>query len=77
MLWNDLSYDTQLKIMEIIEETLLHQTDENLQDGMVAALTELEIWSHAPIISLEEEPYVAQAQFVDDEWDRIVDSFKN
>lgn len=81
MLWNELSYDEQLKVMELIEDALLRQTNERMQDGLVAALTELEMWSHAPCEEMVpfEEPYVAQAQWdeFDSEWDRIAQSVEN
>ena len=79
MLWNELSYNDQLKVLNLIEDLLLRQSDEEMQDGLVAALNELEIWSHAPCggsLTSIEEPYVAQAQLaeLESEWDRIAES---
>lgn len=65
-LWNEINYETQMKIMSLIEDLLLKQTNESIQDGMVAAITELEIWSNSPCeviesLSIEEDPFTAQA----------------
>lgn len=74
-LWNEIDYDTQIKVMSAIEHLLLQQTDEPIQEGMVAALTELEIWSHSPCEVIdavpieEDDPFTAYASdiiFLDD-----------
>lgn len=48
LLWNELDYELQVKVLGLIEETLLKQTDINLQDGLVAAMNELELWDNSP-----------------------------
>lgn len=65
VMWNELSYELQLKVISLIQDDLLlKQTDIDLQDGLVAALAELETWSNSPCPISEdydEYPYVAQA----------------
>jgi hypothetical protein len=46
--WNELTFEQQQKILACIEDLLLRQTDIDMQDGLVAAMTELETWSHSP-----------------------------
>lgn len=48
-MWNDLSYEFQLKVLEKIEDVLLKELDEEMQEGLVEALIELELWSNKPI----------------------------
>jgi hypothetical protein len=77
MLWNELSYEDQIKVMNLIEDLLLRQTHESMQDGLVAALNELELWSNSPCETIPpEEPFIAQAHFVkkNTEWDKFVSS---
>lgn len=68
MQWNNLDYEVQVKIMSLIEDLLLEQTDIEIQDGMVAALKELEMWSNTPCPTTEDwpYPYVADAIGQDD-----------
>jgi len=60
-MWNDFSYEDQQKVLDKIEEVLLREKDEHMQDVLMAAMIELEIWSNSPIIS-ENEPDVVEAQ---------------
>lgn len=46
--WNDVDYKTQKKILDMLEELLLKQTEFEIQDAMVAAIVELEVWSNRP-----------------------------
>jgi hypothetical protein len=48
MQWNDVDYKTQKKILDMLEELLLKQTEFEIQDAMVAAIVELEVWSNRP-----------------------------
>lgn len=48
LLWNEIEYETQVKILELIEECLLKQKDIPIQDAMVAAINELELWDNSP-----------------------------
>jgi len=46
MQWNDLTWEMQVQVLDKFEDLLLHQTDIAMQDAMVAAIVELEIWSN-------------------------------
>ena len=46
--WNDVDYKTQRKILDMFEDLLLKQTEFEIQDAMVAAIVELEVWSNRP-----------------------------
>lgn len=62
--WNNVNYKTQKKILDMLEELLLRQTDFEVQDAMVAAIVELEVWSNRPCPVQDEDeqgPYIAQA----------------
>lgn len=64
LLWNEIDYKLQVKVLELIEDTLLKQTDIALQDGLVAAMNELELWDNSPCSGWEEPdpfPFIAQA----------------
>jgi hypothetical protein len=61
LLWNEIDYETQVKVMDLVEQLLLKQTEIPLQDGMAAALAELEIWSNSPCKVLEQ---------IDKGWDK-------
>lgn len=54
MLWNDLNYDLQLKVYACIEGALLKEKDESIQDAIVLAIKELEIWDNSPCPIIEE-----------------------
>ena len=62
--WNNVDYKTQRKILSMLEELLLKQTEFEIQDAMVAAIVELETWSNRPCPVQDEDeqgPYIAQA----------------
>lgn len=59
MLWNDISYELQLQVINKMGDLMLKEKDEFLQFAMAAAMVELEMWSNSPCSS--EEPYVAFA----------------
>lgn len=73
MLWNELSYPDQVKILSLIEDLLLRQTEEKIQDGLVAALVELETWDNSPcrgLTSIEDQKAMqAQLAAIDAGWD--------
>jgi hypothetical protein len=73
MQWNDVDYKTQRKILDMLEDLLLKQTNTDIQEAMVAAILELEAWSNRPCpVQYEDEngPYIAQAvDAVDPDWD--------
>lgn len=65
-LWNEISYDKQQKVLDLIEDLLLRQTDEEMQYGLAAALSELEIWSNTPCTITDDDGYgVYVAEAVD------------
>lgn len=68
MLWNELTWEMQMQVVDKIEEVLLKETNVEMQDAIVAAMNELEIWSNTPCKIIEDfrgseegEPYVANA----------------
>lgn len=48
-LWNDFDCESQIKAMNLIEDLLLNQTDNNMQEAIIAALEELKYWSAIPL----------------------------
>jgi hypothetical protein len=74
MIWNELDYETQMKVIDKVVDLLKHEDDALMQDGIMAAVHELEIWSNSPVTN-DDEPYVAQAQFAESEADflRFID----
>lgn len=63
MIWNQLDYATQLRIVNKIFQLALIEDDDCIKDGLIAAINELEIWSNSPIE--DDELYVVQAQFLE------------
>lgn len=61
MQWNELDYDLQTKIIDRIVDLLTLEEDYDIQDGIIAAVHELEMWSNSPCLIVEEEIFVAQA----------------
>jgi hypothetical protein len=51
MIWNQLTYETQTKIVDKIIDLLKEDNDDLTQDGLIAAVNELETWSNSPILS--------------------------
>ena len=66
MIWTDLDFTTQEKVIDKIVELLKNEDDDLVQDGLMAAVHELELWSNRPIPETE-EPFIAQAQYVEPE----------
>jgi hypothetical protein len=71
MQWNELEYSFQMKIIDRIASLL--KEDDEMKDGIIAAIHELEIWSNSPCLPLEderanieEEPFISSA--VDQEY---------
>lgn len=54
MNWNSFDYATQKKILDMLEDLLLRQTDIEIQEAMVAAILELEAWSNRPCPIIDE-----------------------
>lgn len=53
MLWNKLEYVDQVKIIDKIVSLLETEEDPIAQDGLMAAIYELEIWSNSPVKTLD------------------------
>jgi hypothetical protein len=69
MQWNNIDYDMQMKILDRIGDLILQETDESMQFGIAAAITELEVWSNSPIREVGhtlEEPPVEQKPILPD-----------
>lgn len=47
VMWNHLQYADQVKAMNKITELIKSQTDPIVKTALIAALSELEIWSNA------------------------------
>jgi hypothetical protein len=59
MIWNQLDYDLQQKVIDRIVTLLESEEDSNMQDGLIAAVHELEVWSNSPcqVLDIEEDPF--------------------
>lgn len=66
MIWNQLSYDLQSAVIDRIVDLLKNEKDDDVVDGIIAAVHELEVWSNSPcqviepdrtIFLLEEDPF--------------------
>ena len=63
MIWTELDFKTQEKVIDKITELLNHEYDNIIQDGIMAAVCELELWANRPAPE-DNEPFIAEAQFV-------------
>ena len=54
MLWNELNYDLQQKVIDRIVDLLKDEENDAMQDGLIAAVHELEVWSNTPCIIIGE-----------------------
>ena len=57
MLWNHLDYSTQVKVIDRIVDLLKNEEDDLMQDGIIAAIHELEVWSNTPCQVIDEEGF--------------------
>jgi len=59
MLWNHLDYNLQSKVIDRIVDLLKDEEDSIMQDGIIAAVHELEIWSnsHCTVTDVEDDPF--------------------
>ena len=60
MIWNELEYDLQRKVIDRIVDLLKDEESGDMQDGIIAAVHELEIWSNTPCQIIGDD-YVASA----------------
>lgn len=67
MTWNQLNYELQKQVINALIKSLETEEDSLMQDGIMAAINELELWSNSPIDSEssagEEISFVARANF--------------
>ncbi len=71
MLWNELDYDLQVKVIDRIVDLLKDEEDGAMQDGIMAAVHELEVWSNTPCTIMDgQDGYVAEARdpFCENGW---------
>ncbi len=59
MLWNQLDYPLQSKVIDRIVDLLKDEEDDTMQDGIIAAVHELEVWSNSPCqtLDVEDDPF--------------------
>jgi hypothetical protein len=67
MIWNNLSYSLQCKVIDRIVDLLKDEENDHMIDGIMAAVHELEVWSNSPctvietdgqhIIAVEADPF--------------------
>ena len=53
MIWNNLSYDLQCKVIDRIVDLLKDEENDAMVDGIIAAVHELEVWSNSPCTVVE------------------------
>jgi hypothetical protein len=58
MLWNHLSYDLQCRVIDRIVDLLKDEESEEMVDGLMAAVHELEVWSNSPCTIVEADEQV-------------------
>lgn len=63
-LWNHLDYNLQSKVIDRIVDLLKDEEDDAMQDGIIAAVHELEVWSNSPCVVMEEKD-----PFCEEGWD--------
>jgi hypothetical protein len=66
MMWSDLPYSEQLKILDKINNILDYEQDPSVKIGLSAAIDELKIWSNSPYV-LNEEQLIVYAQDIFEE----------
>lgn len=67
MQWNQLEYSFQQKIIDKIVSLLEGENNEEIQDGIIAALHELELWSNSPILIKTNDDF--EEMLVQANWD--------
>jgi hypothetical protein len=53
MIWNQLSYELQNKVIDRIVDLLKEENDDSVVDGIMAAVHELDLWSNKPCQVIE------------------------
>ena len=62
--WCELDYRLQQRVMRAMHKLIAEEEDTDIQDGIVAAIVELEMWSNdpeRPLSIVDEDEIVAQA----------------
>lgn len=65
MQWNELDYETQMKILDRIGDLINQEKDVVIQYGIAAAINELEIWSNSPIREVTSLEDMSKETFVE------------
>lgn len=47
-MWNELNYENQTEVMELIKKLAFEQQSHEVKEALVAALVELNMWSNSP-----------------------------
>lgn len=55
MIWNELPYHIQSRVIDRIVDLLKDEEDDVMQDGIIAAVHELEVWSNSPCTVVDGE----------------------
>lgn len=63
MIWNQLPYELQQKVIDRIVTLLEDEEDDVMQDGLIAAVHELEVWSNSPCQIIDESGLVEEDPF--------------
>ncbi len=71
MLWNELDYEAQMKVLTSISTLLNDNKNSLIHEDIIAAIQELKTWSNSPIFDEDvindeticSEPYVASAYY--------------
>jgi hypothetical protein len=54
MLWNQLDYDLQCKVYDRLKESILEETNLDMQRAIIAAISELKHWDNSSCLVQEE-----------------------
>lgn len=63
MLWNELNYELQQKVIDRIVDLLKDEENDAMQDGIIAAVHELEVWSNSPCTIIGEHGFEEKDPF--------------
>lgn len=63
MIWNQLPYELQQKVIDRIVTLLEDEENDLMQDGLIAAVHELEVWSNSPCQIIGESGLVEEDPF--------------
>lgn len=67
MQWNEVDYEYQIWVMDLLEDCKHRIKDPNLHEIIDAAVYELNMWSDCPVefISDDSGMYISEAYFID------------